>query len=195
MKIGHDKLGKMVCCTLLSSLLAGATGCALAGPMADELNPYGQGAGVTEQGVRDSSSILGASGGGAGEAERARHQLEALGAYRRALPPQPAYPVVKPAEVRLMWVPDHLNRVGDLVPAHYYYLRVTNDQFEVQDAFDYDMQLNNQPGLTYIQPAAPGAAPAAAASTAPGVPASASGQSFGTGTGGSSTPWVYKSTK
>jgi hypothetical protein len=195
MKIGRDKLEKIVCCSLLSSILIAGAGCAIAGPMADELNPYGSGGGGVEQGVRDSSTIVGASGGGAGEAERARHQLEALGAYRRALSPQPAYPVVRPAEVRLMWIPDHLNKVGDLVPAHYYYLRVTNDQFEVQDAFDYDNQLNNQPGLTYIQPAAGAVAPAAGAPAVTGVPASASGQSFGTGTSGSSTPWVYKATK
>ncbi len=107
--------------------------------VADQLNPY---ADPTEElGNRDTSAI---SGGGSGKkAVQARHALEVMGAYRRAQAPQPVYPVVQPAEVRLMWVPDHLNRFGDLVPAHYYYLRVLNDRWAVQDAYDMERQLED----------------------------------------------------
>jgi len=61
---------------------------------------------------------------------------------RRAQAPQPGYPVVQPAEVRLMWIPDHLNKYGDLVPQHFYYLKVLDDRWAVQDAFDIERQLN-----------------------------------------------------
>jgi hypothetical protein len=41
-----------------------------------------------------------------------------------------------------MWVPDHLNSHGDLVPAHYYYLKVKKDEWAVTDAFELESQLN-----------------------------------------------------
>jgi hypothetical protein len=41
-----------------------------------------------------------------------------------------------------MWVPDHLNKVGDLVPAHYYFLRVRDSHWAVTDAFEIEKQLN-----------------------------------------------------
>lgn len=179
------------------SLLASATfsGCAILGPVADEMNPYGQGAfGGDNGGSRDNGTILNASGGGAGEAERARHQLDvSMSTYRKAALPEPAYPVIRPAEVRLMWIPDHLNKHNDLVPAHYYYLRVLPDIWQTQDAFEYDQQLQNQPGINYAAPAG------ATAAAAPGAPAPAAGSgaatNYGTGQSGTSTPWVYKESK
>jgi hypothetical protein len=75
-------------------------------------------------------------------ADEARHSLEVMASYRRQQEQQPYYPVVQPAEVRLMWVPDHINKNGDLVPAHYYYLRVLNDRWAVQDAFELEEQLS-----------------------------------------------------
>lgn len=76
-----------------------------------------------------------------GKADTARAALTAMGEYRRAQLPQPVNPVVQPAVVRLMWVPDHLNSNGDLVPAHYYYLRVLDDRWAVTDAFELEQQL------------------------------------------------------
>jgi hypothetical protein len=79
---------------------------------------------------------------GTGErAENARAALEAMATYRRTHHPQPVNPVMQPAVVRLMWIPDHLNKSGDLVPAHYYYLKVLNERWAVQDAFELESQL------------------------------------------------------
>lgn len=165
----------LVAKVIISSLLLAASGCSLAGPVADEFNPFGEGSSsAPELGVRNNSSLAGGAGGTSKEAESARHALEVVGSYRRAQDPQPIYPVVRPAEVRLMWIPDHQNRHGDLVPAHYYYLRVMNDGWELQDAFEVENQLKENAG---------GGA---------SVSSSNSGASFGTGGGGASTPWVYK---
>lgn len=79
--------------------------------------------------------------GQAERAETARTALEHMATYRRAQLPQPTYPVMQPAVVRLMWVPDHLNRLGDLVPAHYYYLKVLKERWAVQDSFELESQL------------------------------------------------------
>jgi hypothetical protein len=79
---------------------------------------------------------------GSGKADRARGALEAMATYQRAQAPQPTNPVMMPAVVRLMWVPDHLNSHGDLVPAHYYYLKVKKEQWAVSDAFELEAQLN-----------------------------------------------------
>lgn len=84
--------------------------------------------------------------GGASNEDGARMALEAMGSYQRTLLPQPNNPVIKPAVVRLMWVPDHVNRNGDLVPAHYYYLKVKSDDWAVQDAFEMEAQLNGPNG-------------------------------------------------
>jgi hypothetical protein len=43
-------------------------------------------------------------------------------------------------------VPDHLNSHGDLVPAHYYYLKVKKEQWAVSDAFELEGQLNSSTG-------------------------------------------------
>lgn len=84
----------------------------------------------------------------AGNAEKARVALESMSSYQRTNLPQPYNPVMKPAVVRLMWVPDHLNKFGDLVPSHYYYLKVKDDDWNVQDAFELEGQLHKkQPGV------------------------------------------------
>ncbi len=91
-----------------------------------------------------------------GSANSARQALEQMGTYQRALAPQPVNPVMQPAVVRLMWVPDHLNSHGDLVPAHYYYLKVKKDSWAVTDAFELEAQLNNGQGSSssvgYVNP-------------------------------------------
>jgi hypothetical protein len=54
-----------------------------------------------------------------------------------------------------MWVPDHLNAHGDLVPAHYYYLKVLQDRWALQDAFELQGQLggtNNSSSIGYTLP-------------------------------------------
>ena len=93
--------------------------------------------------LRDNTALLQEATGG-NDATNARHALEVMGTYERAQAPQPSKPVIRPAEIRLMWVPDHLNAAGDLVPAHYYYLRVLDDRWAVQDAFDLEQQLNGR---------------------------------------------------
>lgn len=129
---------KKVATVLVVLGLIGVTGCA--SRAADSLNPFSE-APDQELGVRDNSAIL-EDGGRARLDERARHALEVMGSRERTQAPQPYNPVVRPAEVRLMWVPDHLNRSGDLVPAHYYYLRVLPDRWAVQDSFELEQQLN-----------------------------------------------------
>ncbi|RMD85888.1 MAG: hypothetical protein D6808_04430 [Candidatus Dadabacteria bacterium] len=71
----------------------------------------------------------------------ARKALEQMASYKRAHSPQPVNPVMQPAVVRLMWIPDHLNSHGDLVPAHYYYLKVLKERWAVSDAFELEEQL------------------------------------------------------
>jgi len=154
----------------LSSMMA----CSSVGNFADNLNPYADGNKIPAEygGERNTGAIMG-NGGGAKSAGAARHALEVMGTYRKALPPEPTYPVIQPAEVRLMWIPDHLNAVGDLIPAHYYYLRVLPDRPAVTDAFEIERQLDLSTG---------------------GYSGGAAG-SLGTGGGGGSTPWVYKETR
>src|SRR5262245_5892058 len=96
----------------LSALLSG---CATVGNV---LNPfYESPSELAQSGERNDHAI---SGGGS-KTEKARAALEEFASYQRAHEPQPVKPVLNPAVVRLMWVPDHLNNHGDLVPAHYYY--------------------------------------------------------------------------
>lgn len=94
--------------------------------------------------------------GGSGKAERARAALAAAGEAQRAHSPQPVNPVLQPAVIRLMWIPDHLNSHGDMVPAHYYYLRVLQDRFNLQDAFELESQLggsgNSSSAIGYALP-------------------------------------------
>ncbi|MCB0353698.1 MAG: hypothetical protein KDD64_09245 [Bdellovibrionales bacterium] len=75
-------------------------------------------------------------GGSEGKAALARNELDQIGRYPEAHAPQPVNPVVQPAVIRLMWVPDHLSANGDLVPAHYYYLKVLDDRWAVTDVFE-----------------------------------------------------------
>ncbi|MBN8547977.1 MAG: hypothetical protein J0M12_01540 [Deltaproteobacteria bacterium] len=84
--------------------------------------------------------------GGSNNEDGARKALTAMASYKSALPPQPVDPVIQPAVVRLMWIPDHLNKNGDLVPAHYYYLKVLKDRWAVQDAFELEGQLSPNKG-------------------------------------------------
>ncbi|MBL7663142.1 hypothetical protein JNK13_10370 [bacterium] len=126
--------------TILAALLfiAASTGCS--SKKFEVLNPYNDSS-SSEYGERSTKALIEETGGGGG-ADNARHALNVMGQYRSAQAPEPYYPVVQPAEVRLMWVPDHLTKSGDLVPAHYYYLRVLNDRWAVQDAYDLEQQLN-----------------------------------------------------
>lgn len=82
--------------------------------------------------------------------DTARQALEQMASYRRAQTPQPVNPVMQPAVVRLMWVPDHLNRNGDLIPAHYYYLKVLKDRWAVTDAFELESQLGPKTDSTNV---------------------------------------------
>lgn len=82
--------------------------------------------------------------------DTARQSLEAMATYRRANHPQPVNPVVQPSVVRLLWIPDHLNDKGDLVPAHYYYLKVLQDRWAVQDAFELEGQLGPNTGASNV---------------------------------------------
>ena len=161
-----------------------ASGCA---GVSDSLNPFTDSVDA-ELGQRNTSAL---GGGAQGKnAEQARHALEVMGTYQRASAPQPYYPVVRPADVRLMWIPDHVNRLGDLVPAHYYYLRVMRDDWEVKDAFEVERLLNSRGPTGYAGSAGGIGAPAAAA-TAPAVGANPLDQA---GPGGA-TPWQYKEQK
>lgn len=82
------------------------------------------------------------------QAGSARQALDSLSAYQRAHLPSPNRPVMNPAIVRLVWIPDRLNRFGDLIPAHYYYLKVLPDRPAVTDAFEIEAQLNGPGGAT-----------------------------------------------
>jgi hypothetical protein len=169
-----DRINLLIKFLVLGSGLT-LSACSVTGPIADEINPFGNGNQSSESfgGERNTGAILG-NGGGAKSAEAARHALEVMGTYRKALPPQPNYPVIQPAEMRLMWIPDHLNAIGDLVPAHYYYLRVLPDRPAVTDAFDIESQLDL---------------------SSQGSGAVGGGSNLGTGGAGGATPWVYKETK
>lgn len=90
--------------------------------------------------------------GGSNNEDGARKALEQMASYKSALPPQPVNPVIQPAVVRLMWIPDHLNKNGDLVPAHYYYLKVLKDRWAVTDAFELEGQLSPNSGGSSSSP-------------------------------------------
>ena len=95
----------------------------------------------TEQALQGEMNDRAISGGA--RDERARAALEHAASYKRKHLPEPVNPVMQPAVVRLMWVPDRLNRSGDLIPAHYYYLRVLNERWAVNDAFELEAQLES----------------------------------------------------
>jgi hypothetical protein len=125
---------------LVLSMLMGVAGCSSSA--SNVLNPFHSGDDPYVDAGEDSLKPILEEGREGSHAEAARHALEVMGSYRRSQEPQPVYPVVQPAEVRLMWVPDHVNKHGDMVPAHYYYLRVLEDRWAVQDAFELEEQLN-----------------------------------------------------
>ena len=160
--MGTNSFFKIAALTALTGFaLLSLGGCGVTNRAADEANPFS--AGGTTYGDRNNNAILGAGGGGGvGEARKA---LEAMATYRRAREPQPYYPAMNPAEVRLMWIPDHQTLDGNLVPAHYYYLKVMHDNWALQDAFAIEGQLEGG-GQT--------------------------GASYGTNGGVGDTPWVYK---
>jgi hypothetical protein len=127
----------LFCCMLI-------VGCS--SNVADIVNPYHGGEEV-EYGERTNRAILeGGADDGKTDEDRARHALEVMKSYERAQTPQPYKPVLRPAVVRLMWIPDHLNRNGDLIPAHYYFLKVRDDSWDVQDAFELEGQLDSKSG-------------------------------------------------
>ncbi len=113
------------------------------GTVGNILNPFYEP--PTETALKGERNDHAISGGGSGGTSgvRARAALESMASYQRAHDPQPVNPVINPAVVRLMWVPDHLSAHGDLVPAHYYYLKVKDDQWALTDAFDLERQLRD----------------------------------------------------
>lgn len=114
---------------------------ACSGPASDLVDPYAEGG--NGLGQRNNQAILtGGEAHAGGHEEKARHALEVLGSYRRAQEPQPYHPVMNPPVVRKMWIPDHLNSHGDLVPSHYYFLMVRGAYWGVQDAFEIEQQLD-----------------------------------------------------
>jgi hypothetical protein len=137
--------------TVLALSLA-STGC---GTVGNFFNPfYETPSPVAYMGQKNDAALN--NEGGGGKAANAREALEAMGTYQRAHAPQPVNPVMQPAVVRLMWIPDHLNSHGDLVPAHYYYLKVKRDQWAVTDAFELEAQLGastgNASSIGYVNP-------------------------------------------
>ena len=164
------------------------SGCYTSGSsFADQLNPFADSS-SGELGERNLNAL---GGGGAGKAAgEARHALEVMTSYQRTQAPQPYYPVIRPADVRLMWIPDHMNRLGDLVPAHYYYLRVTRDEPAVTDAFEIERQLNSRGPSGYSGGGGGGVPVSAPASGAP-----AGGDTVSPNLYGTATPWQYKEGK
>jgi len=133
---------KAVRLAIIPALGALLTGCS---SMGKALNPfYETPSEVAYFGEKNDAALNDGSSGGKGD--KARAALEAMGAYQRAMPAQPQNPVMQPSVVRLMWVPDHLNAHGDLVPAHYYYLKVKKDSWALQDAFELEAQLGSSSG-------------------------------------------------
>ncbi len=132
---------------VLLIILISVTGCTTTGNL---LNPFYETPGPTAFLGEPNDHALNESGN---KVERARAAFDKLAQYDRALPPSPNKPVLQPAVVRLMWVPDHLNSHGDLVPAHYYYLKVKGDQWAVTDVHEKEKLLgatSGASGLPYV---------------------------------------------
>lgn len=128
---------KTIKLAIVLGIAGSLTGCS---SMSRVLNPfYETPSEVAYLGQKNDSALN--EGSGAGKGDKARAALETMASYQRALPAQPQNPVMMPAVVRLMWVPDHLNSHGDLVPAHYYYVKVKRDSWALQDAFELEAQL------------------------------------------------------
>ena len=130
------KLLKLCLLTLVLGLSACST-------IAGGLNPFEEA--PTQYQALGSANDSAIGGGGANDrVDSARQALDVMSTYRSSQGPQPNNPVVQPSVVRLMWIPDHLNSHGDLVPAHYYYLKVLSDRWAVQDAFELESQLGTK---------------------------------------------------
>ena len=121
---------------LILTLLVALSGCSVA---SRALNPfYEPPSELSMQGEANDNALNSSNL----KEDSARKALEQMATYQAAHTPSPVKPVVQPSVVRLMWVPDHLNSHGDLVPAHYYYLKVLKDRWAVTDAFELEGQLN-----------------------------------------------------
>lgn len=121
---------------LLIPLILATTGCST---MSKVANPfYESPSEVALLGEKNDSAIS----SGSEKDQKARAALEALSTYERSGTPAPYKPVVNAPVIRLMWVPDHINTHGDLVPAHYYYLKVKGSDFAASDAFEIEEQLH-----------------------------------------------------
>ena len=124
----------------ITAVLIFSTGC---NAISNTLNPfYEEPTPNALLGDRSDAAI----NGDVSQGQNARQALDALSTYQRAQLPSPNKPVIYPAIVRLVWVPDRLNKFGDLVPAHYYYLKVIQDRPAVTDAFEIEAQLNGPRG-------------------------------------------------
>lgn len=124
--------------TILMTVIFGLFSCS---SLSNAINPfYEKPSKVAVRGEANDHALNNSASGG----QTARKALEAMSSYRRSQHPKPNHPVIQPAVVRLTWIPDHLNSYGDLVPAHYYYLRVLRDRFAVQDAFELEGQLGSK---------------------------------------------------
>lgn len=135
-----NKFKKIVLLAILGTL----TSCSYAGNI---LNPfYDSPPPEAYLGEKNDAALNGIEG----KEDRARAALESAATYRRAHAPAPVDPVIQPAVVRLMWIPDHLNKNGDLVPAHYYYLKVLKDRWAVTDAFELESQLGSTIGASNL---------------------------------------------
>ncbi|MCS6893078.1 MAG: hypothetical protein NZO16_00680 [Deltaproteobacteria bacterium] len=93
------------------------------------------------KGVKNDHAL---TGGGQSREEAALRAIKSSSAQSGlSTSPAPYKPVIQPAVVRLVWIPDRLNRNGDLIPAHYYYLRILNDRFAIEDAFEVNAMLDS----------------------------------------------------
>ncbi|MCB0338334.1 MAG: hypothetical protein KDD53_01965 [Bdellovibrionales bacterium] len=126
------KVTKVFIVVLLSATLSACSNSGSLNPFAPELTPQAKLGQRNDHALDDSRKGV----------DKAREAAEQMASYQRSHTPQPVNPVIQPAVVRLMWIPDHLNSHGDLVPAHYYYLKVLSDRWAVTDAFELEGQLS-----------------------------------------------------
>jgi hypothetical protein len=129
---------RIISALTILSLTSIVTGCSSIGRV---LNPFYEAPSpVAYMGEKNDGALLNEGSGGKGA--NARAALEAMGTYQRAHAPQPNNPVMQPAVVRLMWVPDHL--------------KVKKEQWAVTDAFELEAQLGSSTGnasaIGYVNP-------------------------------------------
>lgn len=111
------------------------------------LNPFYEPPGEYAYGGKANDHALNDS---ANKVDSARQALEAANTYQAAHMPTPNKPVYKPAVVRILWVPDHLDKNGNLVAAHYRYVEVKRGEFNASDAFEIERQLGSTIGGSNI---------------------------------------------